>query len=63
MLMEGTIMATSIFAISVFTCYVGYAYGYKKGRDDVVNKLRHMYYDNSYNYDRPIVQEHHHGEY
>lgn len=63
MLMEEAITITIIFAISAFTCYVGYAYGYEKGHDDVVNKLRRMHNNNSYNYDRPIVQEHHHGEY
>lgn len=61
MLMEEAITITIIFAISAFTCYVGYAYGYEKGHDDVVNKLRRMRHNN--NYDRPIVQEHHHGEY
>lgn len=61
MLMEEAITITIIFAISAFTCYVGFAYGYEKGHDDVVNKLRRMH--NSNNYDRPIVQEHHHGEY
>lgn len=60
MLMEEAITITIIFAISAFTCYVGYAYGYEKGHDDVVNKLRRMRHNN---YDRPIVQEHHHGEY
>lgn len=63
MLMEEAILITIIFAISAFTCYVGYAYGYEKGHDDVVNKLRRMRNSNSYNYDPPIVQEHYHGEY
>ncbi len=62
MLMEEAIMITIIFAISAFTCYVGYAYGYEKGHDDVVNKLRRMR-NSIYNYDRSIIQEHHHGEY
>lgn len=62
MLMEEAITITIIFAISALTCYVGFAYGYEKGHDDVINKLRRMR-NSSYNYDRPIVQEHHHGEY
>lgn len=56
-------LITIIFAISALTFYVGYAYGYEKGHDDIVNKLRHMQNSNSYDYDQPIVQEHHHGEY
>lgn len=56
-------LITIIFAISALTFYVGYAYGYEKGHDDVVNKLRRMQNSNSYDYDRPIVQEHYHGEY
>lgn len=63
MLIQEAISILTIFLISAFTCYVGFAYGYEKGHDDVINKLHHMYYDNNYNYDRPIVQEHHHGEY
>ncbi len=62
MLMEEAIMITIIFAISAFTCYVGYAYGYEKGHDDAVNQLLHMC-NNIYKHDRSIVQEHHHGEY
>ena len=52
MLIQEAISILTIFLISAFTCYVGYAYGYEKGHDDVVNK-----------YYLPIVQEHHHGEY
>ena len=52
-----------VFTISALSCYVGYVYGYKKGHDDVVNKSHFICNSNSYNYDRPIVQEHNHGEY
>lgn len=63
MLIQEAISILTIFLILTFTCYVGYAYGYEKGYDDVVNKLRRMRNNNSYNYYLPIVQEHHHGEY
>lgn len=52
-----------VFTISALTCYVGYVYGYEKGHDDVVNKFHCIYNGDNYNYDRPIVQEHNHGEY
>lgn len=62
MLIQEVISILTVFLISAFTCYVGFAYGYKKGHDDVVNKLRRMRHNNSYNYYLPIVKEHH-GEY